>query len=205
MYTPKPFAMDGTEVIRAHIEAHPFAALVVEGDSGIEAVHVPLLLGAGDGEHGTLRGHIARVNGVFEARLEGSQVLAIFSGPQAYVSPGWYPSKQENPKVVPTWNYRAVHVGGTLHFHEDRDWLLRNVGDLTERFEAGRPEPWSLEDAPQDYIDAMVRGIVGVEIKILKLEGKAKLSQNRPEEDRRGVVDGLRDAGEVALARLMGE
>lgn len=205
MYTPKQFAMDGPEAIRAHIEAHPFAALVVQRESGLEAVHVPLLLDADEGEHGRLRGHIARANGGFDAALEGAEVLAIFSGPQAYVSPGWYPSKRTNPKVVPTWNYTAVHVVGTLHFHDDRDWLLRNVGDLTTRFETGQDVPWSVDDAPEDYIDAMTRAIVGVEIEITRLEGKAKLSQNRPAEDRAGVAEGLREAGEMELALLMAE
>lgn len=205
MYTPKPFAMDDPEAIRAHIEAHPFAALVVPRESGLEVVHVPLLLDADEGEHGVLRGHIARAGGVFDTGLEGAEVLAIFSGPQAYVSPGWYPSKAENPKVVPTWNYTAVHVSGTLHFHDDRDWLLRNVGDLTTRFEAGQDAPWSVDDAPVDYIDAMVRAIVGVEIEITGIEGKAKLSQNRLAEDRVGVAEGLREAGATELARLMEE
>lgn len=202
MYTPKPFAMDDPEAVRAHVEAHPLAVLVVCGAAGPEAVHVPLLYDAGKN---VLRGHIARANGVFDAGLEGAEVLVIFSGPQAYVSPGWYPSKQENPNVVPTWNYTAVHASGMLHFHEDRDWLLRNVGDLTDRFEAGQDKSWALDDAPADYIEAMVRGIVGVEIEITRLEGKAKLSQNRSEEDRRGVIEGLEEAGEIELARLMGE
>ena len=197
--------MDDPEAIGAHIEAHPFAALVAQGASGIEAVHLPLLFDAGEGAHGGLRGHIARANPVFDAGLEGAEVLVIFSGPQAYVSPGWYPSKQENPKIVPTWNYTAVHVSGTLHFHEDKDWLVRNVGDLTDRFEAGRSEPWTIGYAPEDYIDAMTRAIVGVEIEILKVEGKAKLSQNRPVEDRTGVVEGLQQSGETELARLMME
>ena len=205
MYTPKPFAMDAPDAIRAHIEAHPFAALVVKRESGIEAVHLPLLLDADEGKLGALRGHIARAGGVFDAGLEGSEVLAIFSGPQAYVSPGWYPSKRTNPKVVPTWNYTAVHVTGTLHFHDDRDWLLRNVGDLTTRFETGQSEPWSVDDAPADYIDAMTGAIVGVEIEITRVEGKAKLSQNRPAEDRAGVAEGLRQSGATELARLMAE
>ncbi len=208
MYIPKPFAMDNPEAIRAHIETHPFAALVVQRESGLEAVHLPLLLDAAKdahgGEYGRLRGHIARANPVFDAGVEGSEVLVIFSGPQAYVSAGWYPSKLANSKVVPTWNYTAVHVTGTLHFHDDRDWLLRNVGDLTTRFEAGQDVPWSVDDAPEDYIDAMTRAIVGVEIEITRLEGKAKLSQNRPAEDRAGVIDGLLDAGDAELARLMG-
>lgn len=209
MYIPKPFAMDSPEAIRAHIEVHPFAALVVKTELGLEAVHVPLLLDADKdaqgGEYGRLRGHVARANPVFDAGVEGAEVLAIFSGPQAYVSPGWYPSKQENPKVVPTWNYTAVHVVGTLHFHEDKDWLLRNVGDLTARFEAGQAEPWSVDDAPVDYIDAMTRAIVGVEIEITRAEGKAKLSQNRSEADRVRVAEGLRQSGAAELARLMRE
>lgn len=203
MYTPKPFAANDPDTIHTHMEAQPFAALIVTRTSGIEAVHLPLLFDADKGAHGTLNGHIARANTVFDAGLEGAQALAIFSGPSGYVSPGWYPSKKTNPKFVPTWNYTAVHVNGTLHFHEDKDWVLQNVSDLTTRFEAGRREPWAVGDAPEDYIDAMTRAIVGVEIKILKVEGKAKLSQNRQEEDRRGVIEGLRDAGETELAGLM--
>lgn len=203
MYTPEHFSMDDPDAIRAHIDAYPFVALIAHGKSGLEAVHLPLLLDRDRGQNGALHGHIARANRVFDKALEGAEVLVIFGGPNAYISLGWYPSKMENPKVVPTWNYTAVHVVGTLRFHEEKDWLLRNVRELTDRFEAGRPEPWSVDDAPQEYIDGMIRGIVGVEIEITRLEGKAKLSQNRPEEDRRGVVEGLERAGEAELARRM--
>lgn len=200
MYTPKQFAMDDAVTIRAHIEAHPLAVLVAGGANGPEAVHVPLLY---DEAHGTLRGHIARGNGVFDAALSGTPVLAIFSGPQGYISPSLYPSKKDNPKIVPTWNYTAVHVSGSLTFREDPEWLLTNVRDLTDRFEAGQAEPWSVEDAPADFIDAMVRGIVGVEIKVSGIEGKAKMSQNRSEEDRRGVAEGLERDGMSLLAGIV--
>lgn len=205
MYTPEHFTIDDPDAVSAHIGAHPFAALVAGGKDGLVAVHLPLLFDADRGELGALRGHIARANGVFDAGLEGAEVLVIFSGPEGYVSPGWYPSKKENPKVVPTWNYSAVHASGILHFREEKDWLLMIVRDLTDRFEAGQSEPWSVDDAPKDYVDAMTRGIVGVEIEISRLEGKAKLSQNRSEEDRRGVVEGLERDGEVEMARLMKE
>lgn len=200
MYTPKHFAMNKTKDIEAHLSAHPLATLAVTGPAGLAAVHLPLLH---DAETGTLRGHIARANGVFDAALSGAPVLAIFSGPQRYVSPSFYPSKQDNPKVVPTWNYTAVHVSGSLTFHEEPEWLLAIVRDLTERFEAGRAEPWSVEDAPAEFIDAMVRGIVGVEIKITGIVGKAKLSQNRSDEDRRGVAEGLERDGMSLLAEMV--
>lgn len=194
--------MDDTAAIRAHVEAHPFATLVGSNTSGPTAVHLPLLY---DAEAGTLRGHIARANGFFDEVAKGAPVLAIFSGPQGYVSPSFYPSKQNDPKVVPTWNYTAVHVSGALAFHEEPEWLLAIVRDLTERFEAKRPEPWTVDDAPVDFVDAMVRGIVGVEIKITGIEGKAKLSQNRSEEDRRGVALGLERDGMHDLAREVWE
>lgn len=200
MYTPKHFAMADPADIEAHIAAHPFAALVTSGASAPIAVHLPLLY---DAEAGTLRGHIARANGVFDAALSGASVFAIFSGPQGYVSPSFYPSKKDNPKVVPTWNYTAVHVSGHLTFHEEPEWLLKIVRDLTDRFEAGRAEPWSVEDAPAEFIDAMVRAIVGLEIKVFRIEGKAKLSQNRPEEDRRGVAEGLDRDGMLELAAMV--
>ena len=200
MYTPKNFAMDDPAEIAAHILAHPFATLVATGADGPTAVHLPLLH---DAEAGILRGHIARANGFFGEVVSGAPVLAIFSGPQGYVSPSFYPSKKDNPKVVPTWNYTAVHVSGTLTFHDEPEWLLGIVRDLTRRFEAGRDEPWSVDDAPAEYIDALVRGIVGVEIAISGVEGKAKLSQNRSEDDRRGVADGLMRDGNSALAGLI--
>lgn len=200
MYTPKHFAMNEATDIEAHLSAHPLAALVLSGSSGLEAAHLPLLY---DAKAGTLRGHIARANGAFDAALSGAPVLAIFSGPQGYVSPSFYPSKHDNPKVVPTWNYTAVHVSGVLAFREEPEWLLAIVRDLTQRFEAGRAEPWSVEDAPTEFIDAMVRAIVGVEIKITGIEGKAKLSQNRSDEDRRGVAEGLERDGVLELARMV--
>lgn len=200
MYTPKHFAMDDAADVAAHIGTHPLAALVLSGSGGLEATHLPLLY---DARTGTLRGHIARANGVFDGALSGAPVLAIFSGPQGYVSPSFYPSKQDNPKVVPTWNYTAVHVSGTLAFHEEPERLLAIVRDLTERFETGRAEPWSVEDAPAEYMDAMLRGIVGMEIKITGIEGKVKLSQNRSEEGRCGVAEGLERDGMHALAAMV--
>lgn len=200
MYTPKHFAMDDAADVAAHIGANPFATLAAPGPAGLTAMHLPLLH---DAETGTLRGHIARANGVFDAALSGTPGLAIFSGPQGYVSPSFYPSKKDNPKVVPTWNYTAVHVSGTLVFHEEPEWLLAIVRDLTERFEAGRAEPWSVEDAPAEFIDAMARGIVGVEIEITGIVGKAKLCQNRSDEDRRGVAEGLERDGMSLLAEMV--
>jgi transcriptional regulator len=207
MYLPSHFEEHRPEVLHALLERHPFGTLVTEGPDGLVADTIPFILDAG-GAHGVLRGHVARANPVWrETRFE-RPVLVLFQGEQGYVSPGWYPSKQEHGKVVPTWNYVTVQARGTLRAIDDAEWLRGFVTRLTERHEAGRAAPWAVSDAPADYLQTMLRAIVGIEIELTALTGKWKLSQNRSAADRAGVVAGLGarddDAGR-ALARRVAD
>jgi transcriptional regulator len=203
MYIPAAFLETRTEAVEAAIAAYPLATLVSIGSQGLDASHLPLLYHRGEGGLGILRGHLARANPQWRNYSSGAEALAIFTGPQHYVSPAWYPSTKEHGKVVPTWNYVAVHARGTLTFREDREWLLENVRSLTERQEAASEKPWRIADAPADFIEGLLKAIVGVELAIAKLEGKWKVSQNRPAADREGVIAGLQgldsaDAREMA-------
>jgi transcriptional regulator len=202
MFQPAAFAMSPAEAL-AMSAAHPLAQLVVAAPDGLVATPVPLLW-----RDVVLVGHLARPNTLW--RHPGPAV-AIFTGPQAYVSPRWYPSKREHGKVVPTWNYAVVHVHGTLVVHDDHAWKRDVLALLTDTFEASADNtdgvtPWRMTDAPPDYLDAMVRGVVGIELIDVRIEGKAKLSQNRDDADRHGVETGLRDGSpaEVAVAEAMG-
>jgi transcriptional regulator len=165
---------------------------------------VPFLLDDG-GPHGTLRAHLARANRQWEDLAAGAECLVVFQGPQGYVSPGWYASKRAHGRVVPTWNYAVVQARGRPRVIEDAGWLRRQIAELTALREAERAEPWAVTDAPEPFVSAQIRGIVGVEIPIDRLEGKWKMSQNRPEADRSGVVAGFRQAGDVVLAGLVAE
>ncbi|MBM3218806.1 MAG: FMN-binding negative transcriptional regulator [Candidatus Rokubacteria bacterium] len=190
MYNPKHFEETRVDVLHAHIRAHPLGALVVMTPEGLDANHIPIEVDPDPAPFGTLRGHIARANPVWRQAHE-APALAIFQGPSTYISPAWYVTKRETAKVVPTWNYAVVHAHGTLRFIDDRDWLRAFVTRLTDRHEAGRPEPWKVTDAPADYVDNMVGAIIGLELPIARLVGKWKVSQNRPPRDREGVVEGL--------------
>ena len=196
MYLPKSFEEDRLPVLHDAIRAAGLATLVTVTAAGPVASHIPMLLDAGSGERGTLLGHIARANPQWRETIAGAPALAIFLGPDAYVSPTWYPSKQATGKVVPTWNYIAIHAYGPPAFFDDADRLRDVVARLTNRQEAGRPAPWSIADAPSDYIASQLRAIVGVALPIERLEGKWKLSQNRPEADRAGVIAGLGEASD---------
>lgn len=201
MYLPQAFREDRLDVQHGLIRAHPLGWLVSAGPGGLMANPVPFMLYPGEGERGTLRAHLARANPQLEELRQAAECMVIFQGPHAYVSPSWYPSKQESGKVVPTWNYATVHAWGTPRVVDGADgpaWLRRQIADLTAMQEAPRPAPWAVEDAPEDYLAAMIRGIVGVEIPIARIEGKWKVSQNRPEPDRLGVVEGLRAEGPTA-------
>ena len=187
MYLPDPFAVTDKADIDDLLRRVPFGALITDGPGGLYASHLPLLH---DPAAGVLAGHLARANPHRDMGPNG-EALVVFQGPHAYVSPSWYPGKSDHGRVVPTWNYEAVHVYGRLIWHDDRDWLLANVAALTDRFEAGQPTPWALADAPADFIERMLNGIVGVELRIVRIEAKRKLSQNRTAEDRQGVVSGL--------------
>lgn len=201
MYTPSYFRETRVAALHGLIRDYPFATLVTGTDAGLAANHLPLEL-----VDGSLHGHVARGNEL--AKLDGAEVLAIFRGPDGYVSPNWYPSKRETHREVPTWNYAVVHAHGRLRVVEDAVWLRRLLERLTDRHEAGQPEPWKVSDAPEDHIAASLRGIVGLEIAVERIEGKFKLSQNHPAANRAGVVAGLRQRagrGDAALADLMAQ
>jgi len=200
MYLPPYFEQQDRVALQALMREHPLAALVTSGPDGLTADHVPLEFDATAGEHGTLVGHVARANPLWQSAA-GKPVLAIFRGPQAYVSPSWYPSKAGTHKVVPTWNYAVVHAHGVLEAVDDAPWLRELVGRLTDRHEAPRPAPWSVGDAPADYVQAMLRAMVGIRIPIQRLVGKWKVSQNRSQADREGVAQGLGDCPMAGLVR----
>ncbi len=200
MYIPRHFAEDDPAVLHGLMRAHPLACRVVMGGAGLEANHIPLLL---DAATGVLRGHVARANPLWRMAVPGLDALAVFQGEQAYITPSWYPAKAEHGKVVPTWNYEAVHVHGRLRAVEDRDWLLRLVSELTDEHESRRAAPWHVGDAPPDYVDGLLGAIVGIELTITRIEGKRKLSQNRADADREGVARGLDEDGATAAAARM--
>jgi transcriptional regulator len=204
LYLPAHFEQADTAALHALMRAHPLATLVSQGPDGLSADHVPLDLDPAAGPHGTLRGHVARANPLWR-QAAGRPVLVVFQGPQAYVTPSWYPSKAATHKVVPTWNYVVAHAHGALRTVEDAPWLLALVQRLTDHHEAPRTPPWSVGDAPADYVQALLRAIVGIEIPLERLVGKWKLSQNRDAADRAGVARGLSegDAEAAALATLM--
>jgi len=195
VYVPEYFSETRVEVLQAFVERHPLATLVAVTGDGLTANHVPLLAQLSGAGGGTLRGHIARANSLWRGLQSGAPVLAIFSGADSYVSPRWYPSKREHGKVVPTWNYATVHVNGNIRFIEDPAWLRQLVTSLTDTHERDRADRWHVSDAPQDYVDAMLRAIVGLEISVTRLVGKFKGSQNRPAADRAAVAAALRAQG----------
>ncbi len=208
MYTPALFAEDQIEVLHAFIRQHPLAALVTCDSNGLQATHVPVVLHPELGTAGVLRCHVARANGQWKAVESSVSVLAIFQGPEHYITPSWYPSRKEHGKVVPTWNYVAVHVRGRAKLFEGSDDLLQHLRELTNQNEKGFDKPWSVEDAPTDYIAALTKVIVGIEISIESIEGKWKASQNRPEADRKGVIAGLKAIDSPAsseMARIVEE
>lgn len=202
MYLPKHFEQTDAAAMAQLLAQHPLATLAWQSADGLSAEHLPLLWdrGGADGPHGTLRGHVARANPVW-CEAAGAQVLAVFQGPQAYITPSWYPSKAATAKVVPTWNYAVVHAQGHLRVIQDTAWLRTLVGRLTDTHEAARAQRWQVGDAPADYIEQMLRAIVGIEIEVTRLQGKWKTSQNRTASDRAGVAAGLDAlAHEQALA-----
>ena len=190
MYIPPAFKVDDVESIRAIIHDARLANLVTATAEGPVATPMPLFLDDTEGEHGTLYGHLAKANPQWHLAPIGN-ALAIFSGPEAYVTPSWYATKQETGKVVPTWNYIAVHAYGPVEFFQETERLLDAVTRLTNKHEGSRAKSWAVSDAPADFIAAQLRGIVGVRIPVVRFEGKRKMSQNRPEADRVGVAAGF--------------
>ena len=205
MYTPPAFRDDDRASIHAMIAAAGLATLVTMTPEGLVGTPLPLLLAPDEGPLGTLHGHVAKANPQWRVAVAG-EALAIFAGPDAYVSPGWYATKAEHGRVVPTWNYAAVHAYGPVEFYDDPVRLRAVVARLTERHEAGRAAPWSVDDAPEPFVQAQLKGIVGLRLPIARLEGKRKFSQNRSAADRAGVVAGLGatgDPGDAAAAEAV--
>ncbi len=203
MFVPPLFREDRIDVLHDAIRRAGLATLVTLTPDGLIASHVPMLLDAEPAPYGTLLGHLARPNPQARGAVPGVQALAIFQGPEAYITPSWYATKRKTGQVVPTWNYVAVHAYGTVDFFDDPDRLRAIVTRLTDRQEGPRPDPWAVTDAPADFTDAMLKGIVGFALPIVRLEGKWKMSQNRPAEDRAGVIDGLRADGRNDVADLV--
>jgi transcriptional regulator len=192
MYQPPHFREERLDLLHALIRAHPLATLISVGPDGEpEANVIPMLLDPDAGEKGVLKCHVARANPQWKMLAETGRALVIFQGPDAYVTPSWYKTKQETGKVVPTWNYAIVQVRGSVTVHEDKEWLATQIRELTQSQEASREQPWAVDDAPAPFIDSQIKGIVGLEIVITAIEGKWKVSQNRPVEDRAGVAKGL--------------
>ncbi len=205
MYVPAQFKEDRPEILAAAIRQAGLATLVTLGADGLVASHAPMLLDPEPAPHGTLVGHIARANPQWRDPMPGVQALAIFAGPDAYVTPSWYPSKRQHGRVVPTWNYVTVHAYGEISFFDDRDRLHEIVRRLTERHEAEREAPWAVSDAPVPFVEGMLKAIIGFALPIARIEGKWKLSQNRDAADRAGVAEGLAADGRGDFARLVAE
>jgi transcriptional regulator len=203
MYLPEDFREDRVAELHAAMRRIALGTLVTLGADGLEASHVPMLVEAEPAPHGRLQGHLARANPQWRRLSPATPALAIFLGPEGYVTPSWYATKRATGKVVPTWNYVAVHAYGALRIIDDADWLHALVTRLTEAHEAGRAAPWAVSDAPKDYVAGMVRAIVGFELTITRLQGKWKMSQNRPAEDRAGVIAGLTADAKPTLATLV--
>ena len=190
MYQPAHFKEERVAVLHQLIRENPLGALVSMTAEGLTANHIPFEIVDSPAPYGTLRAHVARANPVWK-EVAGKEVMVIFQGADAYISPSWYPSKKEHGKVVPTWNYAVVHAHGPLKVFDDAEWLRAFVTQLTERHESSMPAPWKVTDAPADFIDATLKAIVGIEIPLARLTGKWKVSQNRPAMDRAGTIAGL--------------
>ena len=195
MYIPSSFREDRPEYLEQCMRDHPLATLVINGPEGLMANHIPMLFERAGDSIGVLCGHIARANPLAQLGPD-LDALAIFQGEQGYISPSWYQTKAETGRVVPTWNYVVVHAHGKLHTYDDPARLRCHLENLTATHESLLSQPWKLRDAPDDYISGLLTAIVGIELRISRLAGKWKLSQNRPAADRTGAIDGLRRQGE---------
>jgi transcriptional regulator len=202
MYNPPHFRVEDLAQLHDLIRARPLGLLITHGDSGLEASPIPFLLDAERGEKGVLRAHLARANPHLTRLRAGPECLVVFNDVDAYVSPDFYPSKREHGRVVPTWNYATVQARGCARVLDDPDFLRSQIEALTQAHERARPAPWAVSDAPDNFIAAQMRGIVGLEIEIAAIEGKWKVSQNRAAADAQGVVAGLRASGREADARM---
>jgi transcriptional regulator len=200
MYIPKHFALKDPEALHRIIQTHPLGVLVTPASQGLDANHLPFEL---DAARGVLTAHVARANPVWQQCGQGLDVLVIFRGEESYISPNWYPSKHELHRQVPTWNYEVVHVHGQLRVQDEERFVRGVVARLTRTHEATQAKPWKMGDSPPDYIDGMLKAIVGIEVVITRMEGKSKLSQNREARDRLNAADMLEGQGETQLAQAM--
>ncbi|CAJ0784062.1 Protease synthase and sporulation protein PAI 2 [Ralstonia condita] len=203
MYVPTHFEASRTDALLLLIAQNPFGSLVTHGKNGLDANHIPFLLLPEEGPRGMLHAHVARANPVWQDVADGDEVLVIFRAGDAYISPTWYPSKQAHHKHVPTWNYRVVHAHGRITIRDDERFVRGVVARLTRTHEASQPVPWKMSDAPADYVDDLLKMIVGIEIEITRLEGKLKLGQNREARDVRGAGEALKAAGENVIGDAM--
>jgi len=206
MYQPKSFQQDNVDEMKAMMKAYPLATLVTTGQHGTQANHIPLILKeVAAGEH-VLWGHLAKANPLWQELDNSASVLVIFHGPNGYVSPNYYPTKQEHGKVVPTWNYVAVHVRGELAFIHEDEWKLEMLNKLTAQHESQQKDPWSVSDAPKAFTQSLLGAIVGFEIKVTVMEGKWKAGQNQPRKNRQGTIDGLsvsQNSADKKMAEVM--
>lgn len=203
MYLPAQFAEPRLEELHRIVNENALGLLVTHTAAGLGAEHLPFLLDADPGGHGVLSAHVARANPVWREVRDGDNVLVVFRGVQGYVSPNWYPGKQETHRYVPTWNYEVVHAHGSIHVRDDEKFVQGVVARLTRRHEADQPRPWKMSDAPPDYLAEQLRHIVGIEVRLSRLEGKRKLNQHHRPQDREGAIRGLQAHGNPGLARAM--
>ena len=203
MYVPPHFSETRKEVLFDLIEKNPFGVFVTNGKNGLDANHVPFLLNPNDGPQGVLHCHVARANSVWQDIATGEEVLIIFRSAESYVSPNWYPSKHDFHKQVPTWNYMVAHVHGRVTIRDDERYIRTVVARLTRIQEASSPQPWKMSDSSREFIDMMVKAVVGIEIEITQLVGKSKLSQNKEVRDIRSAGEALVAKGELSLGDSM--
>jgi transcriptional regulator len=203
MYIPQPFAERRTEALQRIIEENALGMLVTHTATGLEVQHLPFLSETVEGHGMVLTAHVARANPIWREVGQGDKVLVVFRGAQGYISPSWYPGKHQTHRRVPTWNYEVVHAHGTVHVHDDENFLRGVVARLTRQHEASQAQPWKMGDAPADYLAEQLRHIVGLEVRVERLEGKRKLNQHHTEQDREGAIRGLRENGDHDLAQAM--
>ena len=203
MYIPAHFLIQNAQDLHAILRDHPLGALVTSGPDGLDANHIPFEFDPSQGPHGLLTAHVARANPVWQQCQDGADVLVIFRGNESYISPNWYPSKHETHRQVPTWNYEVVHVHGRLTVMDEEKFVRRVVARLTREHEASEPRPWKMGDSPPEYIAQMLKAVVGIQVEIQRIEGKAKLSQNREARDRLNAADTLLAKGAEGLGEAM--
>ena len=202
MHIPSKFKQNEESTLLEIIREYPFATLITSSESGIEATHLPVFLAKIDGKN-IIQAHIARANKIWKSVKEKSQVLLVFNGPNCYISPNYYPTKAESGKAVPTWNYVVVHVKGHISFIHDEKWIYNIIDSLTSEHESMQETPWSIADAPDTYVNKMLSAIVGIEISVNSIEGQWKLSQNQPQINKFGVVNGLLKNGDLKVSELV--